>query len=699
MVLCFRLMRAIAIAFICLRVPPIIIAAELRESRKASYSAMACLATSYIFGEPLPNTQKAVIIHKLGFSSNPYKERRFQEGSDCVCDKIPCHRRQSEFCIPKNTLDDYEARTRNSYPDMNPYTHPVGVIFPIDMGNRTESQMLSQLGLVIRTCYPWLAVLCSFYDETASFQANIDSQRYEANSSSSSLFSWLRECCDAVLLPSRRFTELNKTQIMYHKEANKIQNFVFTLASWRYTCNKCGITTALLPIHKSTPFTYQSSQKSPNGKRIPIAVRHRDAYLHIGEMKPPQYQLVNVTGGFESLVMASLAQPSVLNFTYFYMGNTTYWTSGGGTLINGTYDGMLDLLCRRTAILAISNQKPFDPADKLFTFTTTYDVDTLPFVSRIAVKSVTVKWLFRSIGNRYIYLLAASTTVFAIIVQFMFGVRKLRVENLFTFIWFFAMRLFQSGFSIAILAQVKTPPQVKWVIYLWGVLALVFSSMFNGVWVTFITTPPFKSVFDDFSRMKSYITRYNTTAYMSPGLLESAPIYGESLKAIFDHGRASTNSSYIIEQLREDKKMSFWFYEKVYLIYALSRYDPNRTLHISSDYFFIQQQCWVIQKNCALEPSISRVLNLFRESGLLLHFKKDSNILELTPRIPEDPFKPVVLTQLREVVIFVFSSPGVILFIIFIEILVYRSRRRVAPVSFDPIAIGSFWSHLWGRGV
>lgn len=680
----------IVMTLICLTVQ--LNAAQRAANHARPSTTTACVTTSYIFGKPFSDTEKSVIVHKLGFSQSPDGERIFDSGSDCVCRNLTCERRQSEFCIPKDVSDDYVTRTRKSYPEMNPYLRPVGIIFSIDMEHRSEQHALKQLSLVIRTCYPWLAVLCSFYDEPTlpqeSFDDLQDHQRLR-RSSRPRLYPWLRECCDAVVLPSRRFTLLNRKQVMHRHEDDKRQDVVFTTARFRYSCNKCGVARTLLPEDLLRPDVYQRSQMRPNGKRIPIAARHRDAYLHLAPMNPPRRRRVNVTGGFESTMIEYLAQSNALNFTYFYMGNASRWNTGGGAMINGTYNGMLDLLSRRRAILAVSNQKPFHPAEAVFTFTASYDVDILPFASRIEIRPVTINRLFKSFGQDCINLLLASTACFGIIAHLLLGVKRLYVRDLLALMWFFAMRLFQNGFSMAILEPTRTPPQVKWMIFLWGILALVFNSMFNGVWVTFTTTPPFKGVFDDFNKMKDYLAKENATAYMSPGLLRSAQIYDESLKVLFERGQASSDSEDIIEHLRHDKPRSFWLYDKIYLTYELNKHDSSGTLHISSEYFLIQQQCWVVQKRCALEANISSYLDLFREAGLFLRLKKQSNVLELPPRAPDDPFKPVTLAQLRETMIFVVTFPIVVLVIISIEIVGQRSRRRVAPADFDSMETGS----------
>ena len=153
-----------------------------------------CSAVRSTFGEALPWTEKAIFHHKVGFSSEPLRTRDFELGSDCVCKNIACYRRQSEYCVEPSTKDDSFTQTWKSYVNMNPYTKYIGVVFVLDL---PPTISIERLGLLVRTCYPYVTVFCMFRGNAPWYP-------------------WMRECCDAVVLPSNKIN-LNKTQVLFSR--------------------------------------------------------------------------------------------------------------------------------------------------------------------------------------------------------------------------------------------------------------------------------------------------------------------------------------------------------------------------------------------------------------------------------------------------------------------------------------------------
>lgn len=615
--------------------------------------ANMCQVVRYVFGDPLPSTEKAVFYHKVGFSREPFRSQDFELGVDCVCESIACYRRQSEYCIEPASKDDPYTQTWKSYDNMNPYTKYIGVVLLLGL---PPGISIERLGLLVRTCYPYVTVYCMFRGDAF-------------------LFPWMRECCDAIVLPSKKI-QINETQILFSRESEdqRDETTIFTITDIKLNCNKCGIATSLKGANFDEPGTYVEKQTHPEGKNLSIVVRNREAYLTLKETDEPFK--IRITGGFEPTLVRHIA--AALNFSFFYIGNLSTLTTGGGINKNGTFDGMLDMLMKRTAIVSLSNQKPIHPGDELFSYTNCYDVDIMPFASRIEFFPVTMHELFDSIGNIPMMLVALSTIVFSLMSYLLLRIRHFHLGTLVALIWFYSSRLFNSGFKFALLNEHKIPDRLRGLVVMWAFKALIFSAMFGAVWVTFVATPSVASVVDTFTEMMRFIVKKNSTCFMSSGLVGAGFVYGKAAKPIFDRAKGTSNATMILHELQNAKNHPFWFYERMFIVYQLNKFAGELRsgdgIHISRDSFIMQPQCWIIQKNCALIKRLSIYLSHYLESGLMLQLQRRYNVSSLPRRIVDNSFIPLKVHQLDEIFVFAAIAP---LFVTLIFLCEMGFGRRV----------------------
>lgn len=609
----------------------------------------SCRISRYVFGAPLPDSEKTVFIHKVGFSYAPEKNRPCENGTDCICENLTCFRRQSEYCLVPKSQDDDLTQTTKSYAEANPYETSVGVVLIVD---QTHVDLRARLELLVGTCYPFLAVFCAIRGEPETQP-------------------WMRSCCDALVF-SDQPVRVNESLILHRESSNRSDELtIFSLAPIESVCNKCGLAMKLSDTDLQSSLSYRQRQSDPHHKTFSIVVRNRDPYLTFKNAN--ETLRVHVTGGFEDVMVQHVS--AALNFSYYYIGNLTTITTGGSVNNNGTFNGMLDFLLKRTALISLSNQKPIPEGAPLFSESFCYDINLVPFASRIDNLPVTINTLFQSLGNHFMLTTLAFIVFFSLVTFAMLGAGS--VKKFFTIIWFFISRLFHPWCTLAMICSSRVPSQIKALLMLWAIMALIFTSMFNGVWVTFMTTSPFKGAIDRVSEVISYIRKHNSSCFMSKGMQESETTFGPDAKPIFDHAVVTKGSaSLVVAELRRGKYKSFWLYEEIFLIFELNRFDKNGSIHVSAESVLTMPQCWLFQKNCALEKTISRFLSYYTETGLHYQLKKNFNILNLPPRKTAKTFKPLKLSQLSGLMIFMAIVPVFIIIVAIAEYVVGRRAER-----------------------